>query len=77
MREKKELAFYNPMVEKGPCLFVNFAILAEHRVKMKESEKIDKYLDLSWELKNKVVRHKSDGSTNCDWCPRNGPKEVL
>ena len=30
---------------------MNFAVLADHRVKMKESEKIDKYLDLARELK--------------------------
>ena len=30
---------------------IEFAILADHRVKMKESKKIDKYLDLARELK--------------------------
>ena len=30
---------------------MDFAVLAEHRVKLKESEKKDKYLDLDWELK--------------------------
>ena len=29
---------------------MNFAVTAEHRVKLKESEKRDKYLDLAWEL---------------------------
>ena len=29
----------------------NFAVSADHRVKMKENEKRDKYLDLAWELK--------------------------
>ena len=31
---------------------MDFAVPAEHRVKLKESEKKDKYLDLSRELKN-------------------------
>ena len=31
---------------------VDFAITADHRVKLKESEKKDKYLDLDRELKN-------------------------
>ena len=30
---------------------MDFAVLADHRVKLKESEKKDKYLDLAWELK--------------------------
>ena len=30
---------------------MDFAIPAENRVKIKENEKIDKYLDLAWELK--------------------------
>ena len=30
---------------------VNFAVLVDHRVKIKESEKIIKYLDLTWELR--------------------------
>ena len=30
---------------------MNFAVLADHRIKLKESEKKDKYLDLPRELK--------------------------
>ena len=30
---------------------VDFAVLTDHRIKLKESEKKDKYLDLAWELK--------------------------
>ena len=33
---------------------VNFAILADHRVKLKESERKDKYLDLARELHKKL-----------------------
>ena len=33
------------------CRFVDFAVPAGHRVKLKESEKNDKYLDLARELK--------------------------
>ena len=32
--------------------FKDFAVLADHRVKLKENEKNDKYLDLARELKN-------------------------
>ena len=31
---------------------VDFVVPVDHRIKMKESEKIKKYLDLAWELKN-------------------------
>ena len=30
---------------------MDFAVLADHRVKLKESKKKDKYLDLAWEQK--------------------------
>ena len=38
--------------QKNPCWIVDFAVLADHRVKLKESEKRDKYQDLARELKN-------------------------
>ena len=30
---------------------MDFAVPADHRIKLKESEKKDKYLDLAWEFK--------------------------
>ena len=30
---------------------MDFAVLADHRVKLKEAEKKDKYLNLAWEFK--------------------------
>ena len=41
--------------------------LAYHKVKFKESEKKDKYLDLARELK-KTMEHEGNGDTNCNWC---------
>ena len=46
---------------------VDFAVLADHRIKLKECEKRDKYLYLAWELK-KTMEHEGDNYTNCDWC---------
>ena len=43
---------------------MDFAVPADYRVELKESEKKDKYLDLAWEVK-KTVEHESDGDTNC------------
>ena len=37
--------------KKGICKIVDFADPADHRIKMKECEKKDKYLDLARELK--------------------------
>ena len=37
--------------EKKICKFVDFAVLADHRIKLKECEKKDKYLDFARELK--------------------------
>ena len=46
---------------------VDFAVLADHRVTLKENEKKDKYQDLAEELK-KTMEYESDGNTNCNWC---------
>ena len=37
--------------KKTSCRFVDFAVQANHRVKLKENEKKDKFLDLARELK--------------------------
>ena len=38
--------------KKRTCKIVDFAVPADHRIKLKEYEKKDKYLDLARELKN-------------------------
>ena len=45
---------------------VDLAVPANHRIKLKECEKNDKYLDLARELK-KTMKHEGDNNTNCDW----------
>ena len=37
--------------KKRMCQLVDFAVPADHRVKLKENEKMNKYLDLARELK--------------------------
>ena len=51
---------------KRTCKIVDFAVPAEHSVKLKECEKKDKYLDLAKELK-KTMEHASHNYTNCNW----------
>ena len=46
---------------------MDLAVPAGHKVKLKESEKRDKFLDRTRELK-KTMEHESDGDTNCNWC---------
>ena len=57
----------NKRKKKRICKIVDFAVLADHRIKLKECEKKDKHLDLAWELK-KTMEHEGDNYTNCDWC---------
>ena len=47
----KTLEEYNDNDKKWICKIVNFAVTADHRIKLKECEKKDKYLDLARELK--------------------------
>ena len=42
---------YNNQQKKRTCKIVDFAVSADHRLKLKESEKMDKYLDFARELK--------------------------
>ena len=48
---------------------MDFAVSANHRVKLKEGEKREKYLDLARELEKKM-QHESDSDTNSNWCAR-------
>ena len=46
---------------------MDFAVPADHKMKIKESEKRDSYLDLAGELK--ISKEYEDGhDINCDWC---------
>ena len=62
--------------KKRTCWIVDFAILVNHRVKLKESEKKDMYLGLARELK-KSMEHESDSDsdTNCSWHLVQSPKD--
>ena len=49
---------------------VDFAVPADHRIKLKESEKEDKYLDLAREFLKKTMKYEGGDNTNRDWCIR-------
>ena len=50
------------------------AVPVDQRVKLRESEKRDKYLDIAFELK--IVEHESDGDTNCNSRTRHGHQRI-
>ena len=51
---QKNRPYSNPHTKKRTCKIEDFAVPADHRIKLKESEKKDKYLDLVKELKKKL-----------------------
>ena len=53
--------------KKTICQVVDFVVSADHKVKLKESEKKHKYRDFAEELK-KTMEQESDRDTNCNWC---------
>ena len=57
---------YSEQQNKRTFRIIYFAVLADHREKLKESGKRDKYLNVVRELKKKKVEHESDGDTNCN-----------
>ena len=57
--------------KKRTCKIVDFAVTADHRIKLKECKYKDKYLDLARELK-KTVEHAGDNDTNCNRCVWHG-----
>ena len=61
--------------KKRICRMVDFAVPADDRLKLKESEKRDKYLDLARELK-KLWNMKSDCDTNCNLCARHSQQRI-
>ena len=51
--------------KKRTCWIVDFAIPADHKVKIKENKKRDQYLENE---KKKTLEHKGNGDTKCGWC---------
>ena len=54
------------LIKKRKIIYhqVDLAVAEDQRVKIKESEKIEKYFDLARELKIKTVQHEGGGSAN-------------
>ena len=54
----RKIEFYNSNNNRRTCPIVNFTVPADDRIKLKESEKKDKYLDLARELKKQLCNLK-------------------
>ena len=65
LARKPDLIMINK--KKRTCKIVDFAVSADHRIKLQVCEKKNKYFDLARELK-KTMEHESVDCTNCDWC---------
>ena len=63
---RPDLSIVNKKKKKRNFQIVDFAVSPDHKVKLKESEKRDNYLDLTRELK-KTKEHESEGDISCNW----------
>ena len=57
--------YYNQQKKKRTCKIVDFPVLTDHRVKLKESKKKYKFFDLTRNIK--TMEHKSDNYTSYNW----------
>ena len=73
---RPDLIIINKKKKKKTCKIVDFPRPADHRIKLKECEKRDKYLNLARELK-KTMEHEGDNYINCDWCFWHGNKRII
>ena len=64
---RPDLIIINKKRKKRSCKIIDFAVPADHRIKLKECEKKDKYLHLARELK-KITEHEGDDYANRDKC---------
>ena len=62
MAQKARTSTNQQQQRRGPAEKVDIAVPADNKMKMKESETIDKYMDLARELKNDVECEGDDDS---------------
>ena len=64
--KRPNLIMINKKKRKKICKIVDFAVPADHRIRLKECENRHKYVDLARERK-KIKEPEGDNYTNCDW----------
>ena len=62
--------------KKRTCRIVDFAFPVDQRVKIKESKKSEKYVDLAKELK-RTMEHEGDGDINSNPCTWNNTQRIV
>ena len=55
---------------------MDFAIPADHPVKIKKKKRKKRQLLRPCQRTEKAVEHETDGDTNCNWCTWNGPQRI-
>ena len=53
---------------------MDFTLPADHKVKFKENEKRDKYLNFASEQPQQKMEYEGDGNTNSNWYTRKYPQ---
>ena len=56
---------------------MDFAVSAGNKVKIKESEKTNKYLDLVREVKKITVEYKGNGNPSWSWCANASSRSLV
>ena len=73
---KKTRPYNNQQQKKKISKIVDFPVPVDYRIKLKECEKRDKYLNLARELK-KTMEYGGDNYTDCDWCFWHGNQTII
>ena len=63
---RPDLIIINKIKKKFAKLSTLLSLL-NHRIKLNECEKKDKFLDIARELEKKPWKHAGDNDTNCNW----------
>ena len=61
--------------KKKTCQTADFAVPTNHRIKRKENENRDKYLDVIKKLK-KTIEDEFDGDVTCNWRNRSSHQRI-
>ena len=76
INQKNQIKIKKTKQKKKTCDIMGVSLSADPTVKINESEKRDKYLDLAREPE-KTVEHEGGGDTNFNWRTWNGPQRLF
>ena len=73
-RPDPEIANKKEKKKNCNCWIVDFTVSEDHKVKIKESEKRNKFLDLARE--KQTMEREGVGDSSCGWCTWNNPQRI-